>query len=353
MASQIQFNDKPMVRVGPLLEIPAVIRSLGRSPEPVFRASGFQLTEFVDPDHRVPFAQASLLLSNSVAATECGHIGLLIGARCTPSHLGLGGFVAKCAPNVEIGLRALVEHFDLHDGGGALALDIGPTCTTLGYFVHTAEAAAVNQIYDLSASVMCQLMRALCGSAWRARQVNLSRRRPPDTSPYEQCFQAKLNYDATELSVTFDSHWLRETPPHSDPLLYRYLQKEGEREHGVRVARLTDSLPGVLRNGLATERFSAGEVAATLGIHERTLHRRLKAAGTTFRRELDAIRAELSTELLENTELAVNAVASALGYADSSSFIRAFQRWHGSSPSHWREQAAQAAGSRRLAAKVS
>ena len=353
MASETKRNDESMVRVGPLAGIPAVMRSLGEHPEAVFRASGFQVTEFLDPDHRVPFVQAGELLRNCATAAECDHIGLLIGASASSSHLGVSGFIANSAPSVEIGLRALVDYFDLHDGGGALALDIGPTFSTLRSFLPTPEVVAVSQIHDLSAAVMCQLMRALCGSKWRAREVNLSRRRPRDTSYYEQCFQSKLNYDATELSVTFDSRWLKEAPPHSDPLLYRYLQKEAERQHGVRVGRLTDTLPCVLRNGLATERFSAVEIAATLGIHERTLHRRLKAAGTTFRRELDATRAEISRELLENTGLAVNAVASVLGEADSSSLIRAVQRWHGISPSHWREQTQQAAGSRCLSAKVS
>jgi len=36
--------------------------------------------------------------------------------------------------------------------------------------------------------------------------------------------------------------------------------------------------------------------------------------------------------------LPVSDIAGALGYADSSGFIRAFQRWSGVSPSAWRNR---------------
>jgi len=45
----------------------------------------------------------------------------------------------------------------------------------------------------------------------------------------------------------------------------------------------------------------------------------------------------VSEQLLGSTSLPVCDIANALGYADSSGFIRAFQRWSGTSPSSWRK----------------
>ena len=67
----------------------------------------------------------------------------------------------------------------------------------------------------------------------------------------------------------------------------------------------------------------------------------------------ESVRAPVSRELPENSGLVINVMASALDYFDYSSFTRACQRWHGVSPSHWREQAQKTADSRRLSAKVS
>ena len=78
-------------------------------------------------------------------------------------------------------------------------------------------------------------------------------------------------------------------------------------------------------------------VAGSFGLHERTLHRRLRESGTNYRRELDEVRRALSEQLLGNTGLTVSDIATTLGYADASGFIRAFERWCGISPNAWRK----------------
>ena len=96
-----------------------------------------------------------------------------------------------------------------------------------------------------------------------------------------------------------------------------------------------DTLPAVLQRGLLLNRFSARDIANAVGLHERTLHRRLQTSGTTFRQELDRVRESLSVQLLESTSLPVCDIAASVGYADSSTFIRAFRRWTGFSPTSW------------------
>ena len=75
-----------------------------------------------------------------------------------------------------------------------------------------------------------------------------------------------------------------------------------------------------------------GAVAAGLGGSERTLRRRLGEQGTSYQELLDEVRASLSTELLTRARLGVEDTALRLGYAEASSFIHAFKRWHGTTP---------------------
>jgi AraC-like DNA-binding protein len=71
-------------------------------------------------------------------------------------------------------------------------------------------------------------------------------------------------------------------------------------------------------------------------MHPRMLNRRLEAEGTTFRQLLNQARFEVARQLLAGTKVQVTDLALALGYADTSSFSRAFQRWSGVAPSDWR-----------------
>jgi AraC-like DNA-binding protein len=334
----VPVASEKTVRVGPFVNLAPLMLSLGFPPEPVFEATGFHISEFADPDHRINFLQASQLLKRCVEITGCDHLGVILGEQSCPSHLGIAGFILKTAPTVEVALQSLVDNLDLHDTGGIASLDVGPDFTSLKYSLHLPETVAREQIYDLSAAMMYQILRMICGKNWRASSISIERRKPGDIAPYRRFFATQLYFDATESAVTFHSHWLEHAPPTADLLLFRHLQKEADCLHEQQNLAIMDVLPVVLRRALLTERFSSREIADELGLHERSLHRRLKAAGTSFRQQLDAARKSVSEELLENTALPICEIATALGYADSSGFIRAFRRWSGTSPASWREQ---------------
>lgn len=82
-------------------------------------------------------------------------------------------------------------------------------------------------------------------------------------------------------------------------------------------------------------------VAATLFVSERTLKRRLQEENASFQNLVDHVRLERAGELLKNTGMNLSQIADVLGYADAANFTRAFKRWTGTSPSHYRAQALQ------------
>ncbi len=76
-----------------------------------------------------------------------------------------------------------------------------------------------------------------------------------------------------------------------------------------------------------------GEVAADLGLSERSLRRRLAAEGVGYRELLDEVRDSLARELLGGrATMPVGDLAVRLGYAEATSFIAAFRRWTGTTP---------------------
>jgi AraC-like DNA-binding protein len=79
-----------------------------------------------------------------------------------------------------------------------------------------------------------------------------------------------------------------------------------------------------------------------MGHSRRTFNRRLKDHGVTFADTLDVVRFEAAQQLLRDTDLAIGEIGTALGYAESSPFVRAFRRWSGDSPNAWRCQAKRA-----------
>ena len=67
-------------------------------------------------------------------------------------------------------------------------------------------------------------------------------------------------------------------------------------------------------------------------MHPKTLTRRLRNEGTTFRGLLDELRLQLAERYLRQPNLSVDEVAFLLGYSERSAFHRAFRRWTGRAP---------------------
>ena len=83
---------------------------------------------------------------------------------------------------------------------------------------------------------------------------------------------------------------------------------------------------------------TAGQVAAALGVGERTFARRLAAEGATFRQVLDELRCDMAKSYLSDPELSLGQIAYLLGYGEQSAFTNAFRRWTGKSPRRFRAE---------------
>jgi len=325
------------VRVGVFANMPALLRSLGVDPEPTFKRIGFEVRQFNDPDRKMPYLQMTQLLAECVESTGCRHFGLLLGQTLTASNYGIMGDVFRAAANVETALTGLTSHFDWHDDGGTPLFSIGPEITLLGYTVNQPGAMAIEQICDLSIAFVFNLMREICGAAWRPSQVILSRRRPADTGPYQFFFKTMPLFDAEMSAIAFPSRWLKHPVPSADEFMFRQLQLRMAGMPRLRKFELVDLLFQHLRLGLLKGNWSVREIAQGMGLNEHTLRRKLQANGTSFRRQLDIVRLSLSLQLLEGTRMSVEEVAQLMGYKNSSAFIRAFGRWTGTTPNEWRQ----------------
>ncbi|MGH8448724.1 AraC family transcriptional regulator [Pseudomonas sp.] len=77
-------------------------------------------------------------------------------------------------------------------------------------------------------------------------------------------------------------------------------------------------------------------LAATLCISASTLRRRLAEEGQTYQGLKDGVRKELSIMWLAEPQISFAEIAARLGFADTSSFYKAFRKWAGSNPGHYR-----------------
>jgi AraC-like DNA-binding protein len=77
-------------------------------------------------------------------------------------------------------------------------------------------------------------------------------------------------------------------------------------------------------------------LAASLCISASTLRRRLAEEGQTYQGIKDSVRKELAIVWLAEPQISFAEIAERLGFADTSSFYKAFRKWVGSNPGQYR-----------------
>ena len=99
-----------------------------------------------------------------------------------------------------------------------------------------------------------------------------------------------------------------------------------------------DACCGLINALLHTGYPSIEEVARLLGFSSRTLQRLLNEKGVSYSELVERCRCQSACVALEHTRTPVQEIAARLGYADASSFARAFRRWTGTPPRVYRNQ---------------
>ncbi|MDD0973920.1 AraC family transcriptional regulator [Pseudomonas fontis] len=77
-------------------------------------------------------------------------------------------------------------------------------------------------------------------------------------------------------------------------------------------------------------------LAQRLCISASTLRRRLAEEGQTYQGLKDSVRKELAIAWLGDAEVSFAQISERLGFADTSSFYKAFRKWSGCNPGHYR-----------------
>lgn len=173
-----------------------------------------------------------------------------------------------------------------------------------------------------------------------ATRVSFRHPGPADTTRYRTVFGVEPVFGAAVNELAFDNAYLDTALPRANELareaceqLCRDLLTARRARTGV-AGSARDLLvrnPGEIPDQIA--------VAAALFMSPRTLSRRLREEGTSFRDLLDEVREMMSEELLGHTDMTTEQVAARLGYAEAASFIRAFRRWKGCPPQEFRARA--------------
>lgn len=328
-----------MTQIGVVWRLPAVMRELGVDPHELLQATGLNPDLFGAPDNLIAYRDLERLVSTCAQRSNCEHVSLLIAQRSRLTDLGLAGRIALCGENLGDGLRQFVNHFNLLSSASTASLFTAGGYSRLVYAISEHGMPDTRHLQLGAIALAYNLLQDLCGPEWSPAVVTFACRRPSNLRPFQKHFRAPLRFDSDESAVIFGSRWLERPLPPVDPLVRHEVEATVQAQ---RAAMLTDfpvSVRRLLRRQLLIGDCSMNEVAALLGMHRRTLDRRLRRHGMHYGELLTSVMADVARQLLCDTDMQVQQIAESLHFSTAANFATAFRRWTGTTPSKYRRQA--------------
>ena len=302
--------------------------------------SGIAESELTDPDARVPVSQLWNLWRILMEKIPDPHLGLHIGESSKIRDFGLVGYSIYHSRTLEVALHrvarysrivseVVVIHLIRDESQGKLVIENTPRFDELRHPV------------DVKMSWNLAVAREVTGAEIVPLEARFPYPRPADATEHQRIFRSPLKFDQPEAMLVFRNEDLERTVVAADETLSGYLDRLAESvlKSLSESVSFTDRVRREIWSDLSSGKPSVKRVSSQLGVSPRTLQRRLEEEGTTFAAELDGLRHEMATRLLQDRNLAVYEVAFLLGYSEPSTFYRAFRRWKRLSPHEFRRSA--------------
>ncbi|MEV0549912.1 AraC family transcriptional regulator [Nocardia salmonicida] len=330
---------KPLSRYASLNDYVELAGSLGLEPARLIRDCGLDPAGFGTQDRWIPAEAVADLLERSAVASGREDFGLRLAQLRRFSNLGPLSLVIREEPDVRSALRLLSRHEHMYNEALHTEVIEANGMATIRVNVDVGRAVPVRQAVELTTGVLYGLLRGFAGPTWRPTQVCFSYPAPRDRTTYHKMFGPHVEFDQDFNGILTYSGDLDAENAMADPLLRAYAQQLLAMAPS-REATVTDRVRELVELLLPTGRCTVEQVARSLGVDRRTVHRKLAQDGTTFTTLVDDIRGALAERMVANRRHSLTEVGDLLGFSSVSNFSRWFSARYGVSPRQWRQQEA-------------
>ncbi|OUM08474.1 AraC family transcriptional regulator [Pseudomonas syringae] len=315
----------------------------GVDAERLCRGLGFAADDLKRHGYLLSHRQSNLLVRRTITLLGDNGLGLAVGERQTAVSLGIVGLGMQASPTLgdalDLAVRyqkhagALLCHrMELHEG--RCLTYIVPQFfdpDVIGFYLEEALASAM------------AIVRHLTGrDDLVPSRVELEYPEPEHGRRYEEIFRCPVIFAAAHNLIEFEAQWLDIPLATRDDFVAHevaeLLDSASWEDKGT--SDLVETVQREIRKRLCVPP-SLSELARQLNIGERTLRRRLEAAGQSYQGVIDAQRRARALSLLSHREARLIDVASETGFSDIRDFRRAFKRWTGVTPREARREIQQ------------
>lgn len=267
-------------------------------------------------------------------------LGLIIGQRVTNTSYGLLGHALINSINLLESYRFLLKHLWIwqEDSRNAVSLHTDKNYVYLSYNTPPNWPHNSHFLVDLFFSSNLRRSRELLAGKMKGSFLQLKREAPVAEKRFRKLLKIRVEFGQTVDRMVIPLK-VAESPLTSSFLIHsRAYQHHCERL--LLDMQTTTELVGKIRLAVVHNgrtKLKETQMASKLTISARTLRRRLKAEGTSYRDIKIQMQLDLAQSYLSDTALSIADIANLVNYYDTATFSRAFKLKTGSTPAQFRK----------------
>ena len=327
-------------------------QELGVTPQRLCAGLGCTL-EGLRRGQEISTRQAWRLIRRALQLTGRADLGLEVGIRQNLSHFGLPGLAMSAARTMEDAAQIALRYPKQAGGFSSGTLEQGRDHAVLSVDCNLQDDTVLPFVVEEYFASGLTISRLLVGKRFRVQRLELAYPEPAHGARYQEIFQCPVQFGCARNSAYIAQDCLSlPIATHSATAVARRLRQLEQQAQGkAPPERPSEAAVQQLLLRSGNTRISIDQVAGALQVSVRTLRRRLREDGTSFRALCERIRVQTAQRLLREQGMTVSAVARQVGFSDARTFRRAFKRWLGQSklsptkddlPSHKRSKIVRA-----------
>ena len=314
---------------------------LGLDTDQALAAAGINAAELTDNSKRIPSETHERLLGHLLQASDDPLFGLHCARFVQPGSWSVLGYITmNCATLGEAMSRIMPYEKLVGDMGVSRVEGASDHVKMIWTCRHQAEPIRRHMVENVLASWLLYArwiadMDRSPTEAWFEHALPQG----VDVAEYEAIFGCPIRFQQSCNALIVPLEYLSVPLRQADANLLRTLEEHaltlmaGLDDNEPLPQRVKNALRLLLKDGLPRKE----RVAEKFNVTVRTLQRHLQLAGTSYQQILDELRQELAEHYLLRSDLAIQDIASYLGFTESGSFHRSFKTWTGQTPGEFRE----------------
>ncbi len=311
-------------------------------------AAGIEAEQLRDNARRLPGEVHERLLEHLLRVSADPLFGLHSARYVQPGSWSVLGYIAMNCATLGEAMGRIVPYEKLVGDMGVSRIEPAADHIRLIWSCrHQAGEIRRHMVESVLASWLLYA-RWIADSNHSPREVWFEHPQPAgsDLTEYQALFDCPVRFEQPCNALIVPLEYLQVPLRQADANLLRTLEEHaltlmaGLDDDEPLPRRVKNALRLLLKDGLPRKERVAEKFHMTV----RTLQRHLQQAGTSYQQILDELRQELAEHYLLRSDLAIQDIASYLGFSESRSFHRSFKAWTGKTPGEFREARRESTG---------